>query len=64
MPSDERIGGKHISSYAESLLKIDKEKYKRLFSKRIKSGLKPEEYPKHFEDIKNKILEKYGEKKI
>ena len=64
MPSDKRISGEHISSYAESLLKIDKEKYKRLFSKRIESGLKPEEYPKHFEDIKNKILGKYGVKKI
>ena len=64
MPSDKRISGEHISSYAESLLKIDKEKYKRLFSKRIESELKPEEYPKHFEDIKNKILGKYDVKKI
>lgn len=64
MPSKERISGEHISNYAESLLKIDKEKYKRLFSKRIESGLKPEEYPKHFEAIKKKILGKYGVKKI
>jgi len=64
MPSKERINGEHISSYAKSLLKIDKEKYKRLFSKRIKNGLKPEEYPKHFEETKKKILEKYGVKKI
>ena len=64
MPSKERISGEHISRYAQSLLKIDKEKYKRMFTKRIESGLKPEEYPKHFEHLKKKILEKYGVKKI
>ncbi len=64
MPSKERINGEHISNYAKSLLKMDKEKYKRLFSKRIKSGLKPEEYPKHFEEIKKKILRKYSVKEI
>jgi large subunit ribosomal protein L18 len=64
MPSKERISGQHISMYAKSLLKIDKEKYKRMFSKRIEHGFKPEEYPKHFEDVKKKILEKYGAKKI
>lgn len=59
-PSDERIKGEHISKYAEYLLNVDKEMYLRRFSKMIKTGLKPEDYPKHFEEIKKKILEKYG----
>ncbi len=59
-PSNERINGEHISKYAESLLTLDKEMYLRRFSKRIKAGLKPEEYHIHFEEIKNKILGKYN----
>ncbi|MFC1752304.1 50S ribosomal protein L18 [Thermoproteota archaeon] len=59
-PSKERIKGEHISKYAESLLNADKEMYLRRFSKMIKTGLKPEDYPKHFEEIKKKIIGKYG----
>ncbi len=62
-PTNDRIKGEHISKYAESLLNVDKEMYLRRFSKIIKTGLKPEEYPKHFEDIKNKILGQYGANK-
>ena len=63
-PSAERIRGEHISKYAESLLKTDKEMYKQRFSKCIGNGLKPEDYPEHFEDIKKKILVKYSVKNI
>lgn len=54
LPPEDRVSGKHISEYASSL-KADEEKYKSRFSAIIKNGLKPEDYPQHFEEIKNKI---------
>lgn len=54
LPSDERIRGEHVASYAESL--TDEEVEKR-FSGYIKNGLSPKDLPDHFESIKNKIEE-------
>ncbi len=62
LPADERIRGEHISEYAKSLLKEDKKLYMSRFSKLVKGGLKPEEYPKHFDEVREKILKSYGEK--
>jgi large subunit ribosomal protein L18 len=56
-PSEERIQGKHIEEYAKLLKEEDEEKYKRQFSRYLKNGLKPEEFSKHFEEIKAKIDE-------
>lgn len=59
-PSEERIRGEHIAKYAELLKKTDPEKYKRQFSRYLKNNLLPEELPRHFEEVKKKIIEYYS----
>lgn len=54
LPDEDRVSGKHIADYANSL-KQDEEKYKSRFSAILKNGLKPEDYPGHFEEIRSKI---------
>src|SRR5919197_3287618 len=51
LPTDDRTSGKHIAEYAK-ILKADEAKYNSMFSMVIKEGLKPEDYPSHFESIK------------
>ena len=55
MPSDNRIRGEHIKSYAKTLAKEDKEKYDKHFSKYLAVSKKPEDLPKLFDEIKAKI---------
>lgn len=55
LPSESRIRGEHISEYA-LLIKENDDLYKTRFSNLIKRGLKPEDYKKHFEEVKNQIL--------
>jgi len=59
VPDESRIRGEHIASYAESLKNENPEEYQRRFAKLLERGLKPEDYPKHFEEVKAKILEDY-----
>src|SRR3989338_1761895 len=54
LPSYERVSGKHIELYASSL--AGKEQYGKKFSKYLHSGLKPEEFSKHFEEVKKNII--------
>lgn len=54
-PTEERIKGQHIETYAK-LLNENKEKYEKQFSKYIKNKAKPEEFIKYFEEVKSKIL--------
>jgi large subunit ribosomal protein L18 len=53
-PPEERITGRHIAKYA-STLKEDQEEYSSRFSAILKNGLKPEDYPTHFEEVRSKI---------
>lgn len=62
LPDDGRIKGEHISKYAAALSEQNKELYSRRFSKLLKNKLKPEDYPKHFEEVRRKILKSYGVK--
>ncbi|RLJ06256.1 MAG: 50S ribosomal protein L18 [Candidatus Aenigmatarchaeota archaeon] len=55
LPSPDRISGKHIASFADTLKKEKPEKYKKQFSNYLKNKLQPEELPKHFEETKAKI---------
>ncbi|VFJ15077.1 50S ribosomal protein L18 [Candidatus Nitrosocosmicus franklandus] len=55
LPAEDRVNGSHLSEYA-ALLKQDKVKYEKQFSKLIKNNLDPQEYSKHFEEIKSNIL--------
>lgn len=52
LPDESRISGKHISDYAENLSDED---LKKKFSKYLERGLKPNDLPKHFDEIKDKI---------
>jgi large subunit ribosomal protein L18 len=52
LPDEDRISGKHISDYAESLSDDD---LKKKFSKYLERGLKPVDLAKHFDEIKDKI---------
>lgn len=54
LPDAERISGQHIAEYASSL-KANEEEYKSRFSALLKNGLKPEDYPAHFEEVRFKI---------
>jgi large subunit ribosomal protein L18 len=56
LPDEDRISGKHISDYAESLSDDD---LKKKFSKYLERGLRPVDLPKHFDEIKNKINEDF-----
>src|SRR3989338_5422422 len=51
LPTKERISGSHISAYAQSI-KSDKSKYESQFSGYLKKGLAPEDFVKHFNDVK------------
>ncbi len=59
-PDDDRIQGRHIASYAKELKKKEP-LYKKKFSALLKQGLKPEEYPKHFKEVKLSIVKKVKE---
>lgn len=54
LPPEERITGRHIAKYA-STLKENQEEYNSRFSAILKNGLKPEDYPTHFEEVRSKI---------
>jgi len=60
LPTEDRIRGEHIAKYAELLLSKDPEKFKRQFSQILARGLDPRELPKHFEEIKRKIIGMFG----
>ena len=59
LPPMERIRGEHIASWAAKLSEEDPERYKRLFSQYLASGLKPEDLPRHFDEVLSRIKEEY-----
>jgi large subunit ribosomal protein L18 len=54
LPEQKRIIGQHIAEYA-GVLKENQEEYNSRFSAILKNGLIPEDYPSHFQEIKNKL---------
>ncbi len=60
LPGEGRIRGEHIANYAKLLAESNPEKYRRQFSHYLKRGLKPEDLPSHFEEVKAKILSAFG----
>ena len=58
LPSEERVKGQHIADYA-SQLSSDPELYKRRFSNYLANGLPPEELPKHFLEVKDRITSSF-----
>lgn len=63
LPDEDRISGHHIAEYS-NVLKENEEEYNSRFSAILKNGLKPEDYPLHFEEIKSRISGKPAEKAI
>ena len=62
LPDDSRISGEHIAEYATQLAE-EPEVYKQKFAKYLAKKVKPEELPKHFEAVKDKITSSF-EKKV
>lgn len=56
LPEPTRIRGEHIADYAKKL-SSNPDRYKRQFTRYLASGLKPEDLPDHFEQVKKKLLE-------
>jgi large subunit ribosomal protein L18 len=55
LPDERRIKGNHISDYGKKLTEENSSRYNEIFSKSISRGLKPEDYPSHFEQVKESI---------
>jgi len=55
LPAKDRLNGTHIAKYAEAL-KNDKIKYEKQFGLYLKKNIDPSHLPKHFEEVKNKII--------
>ncbi len=55
LPDEARLTGQHIASYSEHLKKEDAGKHKKMFSSK---NVAPEALPKHFGEVKAKILKK------
>ena len=60
LPEEGRIKGEHIAEYAKKL-SSNPDQYKTRFSQYLKNGLKPEDLPEHFEQVKNTISETTNE---
>jgi large subunit ribosomal protein L18 len=54
-PSEARLTGKTISDYASALSAESKANYEKSFSRLLKEGFSPEEYPVQFEKVKAAI---------
>ncbi len=63
LPDEDRVSGHHIAKYS-NVLKENEDEYNSRFSAVLKNGLKPEDYPSHFEGIKDRILDRPSEKAI
>lgn len=55
LPEESRVQGKHIADYAKKLEQENHDKFNQVFSKILSAGMKPSEYPSHFESVKASI---------
>jgi large subunit ribosomal protein L18 len=62
LPDEDRISGHHIAEYSHTLKEDDEDEYNSRFSAILKNGLRPEDYPSHFEEIRSRISGKPAEK--
>ena len=58
-PDEDRIRGVHIAEHARLLAEKDPLAYERLFSQYLSRGLRPEELPQHFDEVKERILSSF-----
>jgi len=59
-PDEDRIRGVHIAEYARRLAEEDPLAYERAFSHYLARGLRPEDLPEHFDEVKARILRALG----
>lgn len=58
LPKEERIKGEHIAALAKKIKSEKPDEYKKRFSIYLKNKLSPENLPKHFDEVRKKILKK------
>lgn len=58
LPKEERIKGEHIAALAKKLKSENLGEYKKRFSVYLKNKVSPENLPKHFDEVRKKILKK------
>ena len=56
LPTDDRLAGSHVSTYAKSLYSEAADEYKKTFSGYLSRGLKPEELSSHFKLIREQVM--------
>ncbi|MEM1873352.1 MAG: 50S ribosomal protein L18 [Acidilobaceae archaeon] len=62
LPPGERIECRHIAMWASELASSSPEVYKRQFSKYLERGLKPEDLPRHFNEVLARIRAEYSQR--
>ncbi|MEM0493852.1 MAG: 50S ribosomal protein L18 [Thermofilum sp.] len=62
LPSDDRIRGEHIASYAALLKERSEDEFRLRFSSYLAQGLDPEKLPEHFDEVKQRILSAFAER--
>ncbi len=58
-PSEDRIRGEHIASWAKILSEENPELFEKRFSLYLSRGFNPIDLPPHFEEVREKILSDY-----
>lgn len=61
LPSEDRVCGEHIASYAKRLAKLNPSLYQKHFSLYLAKGLQPEGLPEHFKEVRKAIIDRYKE---
>jgi large subunit ribosomal protein L18 len=56
LPSDDRLAGTHVSTYAKSLSTQSSDQYKKHFSRYLIRGLKPEDLSAHFKQVREQLM--------
>jgi large subunit ribosomal protein L18 len=58
LPDEKRIKGEHIASYWKTL--GEESLREKMFSQYLAAGIRPDELPKHFEQVKKAVLKAYS----
>ncbi len=59
IPSEERIRGEHIASWAKMLQEASPELFEKMFSQYISRGFDPTQLPAHFNEVYERIINEY-----
>src|SRR5713226_7617950 len=56
LPSEDRLAGTHVSTYAKRLSAQSSDRYKKHFSRYLTRGLKPEDLSAHFKQVREQVM--------